>query len=83
MAEQDSISFARLEERICALHEDVRDIKTWTDRHEAQHLAMADASKKTGERVAALEGTVAARSAIGGIGIVISWLAAALGIAQK
>lgn len=71
--------------RLDALHEDIRDIKAWTERHEAQHGAISDSSRERAvaleRRLTSLEGSVSRRSTFGAVGIVISWIAAALGLA--
>lgn len=72
--------------RLDALREDIADIKRWTERHDVQHGVLADYTRDRAltleNRITSIERNVGTRSALGGIGIVLSWLAAALGLRQ-
>lgn len=73
--------------RLDALRDDIADIKRWTERHDVQHGIMADYTRDRAlvleNRITGIERNVGTRSALGGIGIVLSWIAAALGLRQQ
>lgn len=80
--------------RLDGIDQRLERMERWLERHDAAHIALvdkmhagykdlADADAALGERVKGVETALGTRSALGAVGILLTWIASALGISVR